>query len=362
MIVPFVDVKAQYLSIKSAIDGAVASVFEEGQFIGGHWVNDFETAFAQYLGLAHCMGCGNGTDSLEMALKVLEIGEGDEVIVPASSWISSSACISSVGAKAVFADILPHFYTIDPIDLQKKITSKTKAIIPVHLYGLPADMPAIMRIADQYQLKVIEDCAQAVGAQIDGKMVGTFGDLASFSFYPTKNLGAYGDAGALVTNHSALADKIRILANHGQKHRDQHLIEGRNSRLDSLQAAILLAKLPFMDQWTRKRRANAGIYNDLLSGKMATPMAGNAYEHAYHIYAVQVENREYVMERLASKGVQTGIHFPEALPFLEPYQYLKHKREDFPHASKLAHTTLSLPIYPELTEEQIYYVIKCLLE
>lgn len=354
MQIPFVDLKAQYLSIKNEIDEAIAQILQNTSFVGGAPVKQFEQAFAQYIGVEHCISCANGTDSLEMLLQAMGIGAGDEVIVPAASWISTSEAVSTVGATPVFVDIEPEYYTIDPTQIEAKLTSKTKAIIPVHLYGHPADMPAIMAIAKQYDLKVMEDCAQAHGASIEGKTVGTWGHCASFSFYPGKNLGAYGDAGAMVTNDEELAQKVHRIANHGQLKKHDHQIEGRNSRMDTLQAAILNVKLRYLEKWTQARIDNAAQYNKLLANtSIALPKTKANARHVFHLYVVRTTQRDKLKEYLKNQGIATGIHYPTALPLLPCYQRFNHKVEDFPIAAQYQNEILSLPMFAELNQEQI---------
>ncbi|HAS47581.1 MAG TPA: erythromycin biosynthesis sensory transduction protein eryC1 [Microscillaceae bacterium] len=357
MHVPFVDLKAQYLSIKEEIDSAIAQVLQNTSFIGGETVRQFEKAFAEYIGINHCISCGNGTDAIEILLQAMGIGEGDEVIVPAISWIATSEAVSTVGATPVFVDIEPEFYTLDPAKIEEKITSKTKAIIPVHLYGQPANMPAIMEIAQKYQLKVLEDCAQAHGATIAGKTVGTWGDCGTFSFYPGKNLGAYGDAGAMITNDPELAEKARRIGNHGQLTKHDHTIEGRNSRLDTLQAAILSVKLQHLATWTQARQAHALHYTQLLSeAPVETPQVRENAEPVYHLYVVRSKMRDELRDYLKTQGIATGIHYPIALPLLPCYQKFQHTAEDFPVASQYQQEILSLPIFAELTKEQMEQV------
>lgn len=360
MHVPFVDLKIQYESIQSELDSAIAHVLTNAQYVGGPVVAEFEKAFAQYEGVEHCVSCGNGTDALEIALQALGIGVGDEVIVPAMSWISTAEVVSSVGAKVVFADILPEWFTIDPLDIERRITSKTKAIIPVHFYGRPAQMDQILAVANKYNLKVIEDCAQAHGAQCNGKMVGTFGDLATFSFYPSKNLGALGDAGAVVTNNENLANTCRLIANHGQEKKHHHLREGRNSRMDTLQATVLQIKLKYLEEWTVTRIAKAKYYNEQLSGlSIELPLLEEMHKHVFHLYAIQVNNRDRLMAQLKERGVDAQIHNPKSLPELIPYQN-EFDSNDYPIAKALGASTLSLPLYPEITQEQQDYVVKML--
>jgi len=355
--VPFVDLAAQYASIKQEIDSAIAAVIAESAFIGGRFVKAFEEQFAEFLGIEHCIGCANGTDSLEILLQALEVGPGDEVIVPANSWISTSEAVSTTGATPVFVDCHPRFYTIDTNKIEEKITLRTKAIIPVHLYGLPAEMDHVLEIAQRHGLHVIEDCAQAHGATYKGKLVGTIGDAGSFSFYPGKNLGAYGDAGCMVTSNETLATKARMIANHGRLGKFDHIMEGRNSRLDGLQAAILSAKLPHLPRWTELRRSHAAVYGRLLADVgIQLPEAPPYSQHVYHLYVIQIPDREHVREKLAASGVDTGIHYPIPLPFLKAYSRMKHQPENFPVASAGMGRILSIPIFAELTENQCEYV------
>lgn len=357
MKVPFVDLYAQYLDIKKDIDSAIGNTIRTSAYIGGPVVKEFEKAFAAWVGIDHVVACGNGTDSIEILLKAFGVGAGDEVIVPAISWISTSEAVGSVGATPVFVDIEEDYFAIDPTRIEAAITKKTKAIIPVHLYGHPADMPAIMSIAAKHNLAVIEDCAQSHGARIDGKAAGTFGHAASFSFYPGKNLGAYGDAGCMATNDPAIAEHARMIAQHGQKGKHNHLIEGRNSRLDGLQAAILLAKLPHLTGWTERRIANAARYDQALRGSgVCIPKTRPGSRPVYHLYVIRVADRAAVQAKLEKAGVETAIHYPTPLPFLPCYARSGHKPEDFPVATACQHTILSIPMFAELTAEQIAYV------
>ncbi len=355
MSIPFVDLKAQYLSIKDEMDETIAHVLNSTQFIGGQIVKDFELSFAEYIGIDHCVSCANGTDSLELALQALGIGDGDEVLVPAVTWISTSEAVNNVGAEPIFIDILNDEFTIDPELIEERITSKTKAIIPVHLYGLPARMPEILEIANKYKLKVIEDCAQAHGASIEGKNIGTFGDVASFSFYPGKNLGAYGDAGAVVTKNQEVAENIRQLANHGQLSKHDHKIIGRNSRLDTLQAAVLSVKLRHIENWTKQRIAIADRYKELLE-TVQNPVTPEGYRHVYHLYVIQSEKRDELMKKMKSEGIGCAIHYPTALPFVEAYSYKNHCQNDFPVATKVTSKILSLPMYAELGKMEIEWI------
>ncbi len=353
MQVPFVDLSAQYHTIKNDIDNAIAKVIEETAFISGKYANVFEKEFAKFCGNAHVIACANGTDSLEILMQAMGLGKGDEVIVPAISWISTSEAVSAVGATPVFVDV-DEFFLINANLIEEKITSKTRAIIPVHLYGQAADMPEIMQIAKRHNLKVIEDCAQSHASEINGKLAGTFGDAASFSFYPGKNLGAYGDAGAMATNDEALAQKARMIANHGQLKKHEHIIEGRNSRLDGLQAAILSTKLPHLNNWTNKRIENAAYYSKVLNSEMVEiPQLKAGFKHVYHLFVIQSTERNALMQHLESEGIGVAIHYPCPLPFLACYKDRGYKTEDFPMAHHFSNTILSIPMYPELSKEQM---------
>lgn len=359
MNIQFVDLQAQYLSIKNEIDSVISEVISKTAFIGGTYVKSFETAFAEYCGVKHCVGVGNGTDAIFIALKTLGVGSGDEVITAANSFIATSEAITMTGARVVFVDINPLTYNIDTKKIEEKITSKTKAIIPVHLYGQPADMDPILALASKYNLKVVEDAAQGHGAVYKGKKIGSIGDMACFSFYPGKNLGAYGDAGAIVTNNDELAVKARMIANHGRVDKYDHEIEGVNSRLDGLQAAILGVKLKHLSGWSEKRRKNAYLYNEYLKGtNLITPAEIDDVEAVYHLYVVRVkkELRQKLQEHLKSKGISTGIHYPIALPNLKAYSYLGHKESDFYEATMASQEILSLPMYAELEAVQMQFI------
>jgi dTDP-4-amino-4,6-dideoxygalactose transaminase len=359
MKIPFVDLKAQYDSIRADIDTAIANVINETAFIKSPYIAEFEKAFAAFIGIRNCIGCANGTDAIEIALRALEIGPGDEVIVPANTWISTAEAVTTAGAKVVFVDNHPELYTIDVSKIEEKISSRTKAIIQVHLYGLPAEMDTVMSLARSYNLKVIEDCAQCHGAKYKGQTTGTFGDIATFSFFPGKNLGAYGDAGGIVTNNDDLAKFCRMIGDHGRLGKYDHGLEGRNSRLDGLQAAILSAKLPYLSEWTSARQQHAATYDNLLSSlDIQRPFCPDKLTHVYHLYVVQVPDREKLQERLAEKGIATGIHYPIALPLLSAYKYLNHQASDFPVAARGMSRILSLPMYAELSTEKIEYVVE----
>ncbi len=357
MQVPFVDLKAQYATIKTEIDAAIQAVINETAFVGGKYVQRFEEAYAEKFGVRHCISCANGTDAIYIALKALGIGPGDEVITVANSWISTAETISQAGAKAVFVDIDEYFH-IDPDLIESKITSKTKAVIPVHLYGQPVDIDAVKRICQTHGLALLEDCAQSHFATSGGQKTGTFGLAGTFSFYPGKNLGAYGDAGAIITSDDEFARKARLFANHGSLQKHVHEIEGINSRLDAVQAAILSVKLNLIDQWNRARNSHALRYNALLRDipGVRPPELRKDTFHVFHLYVIRTSDRDGLAEFLRSRGIYTGIHYPTALPFMPAYAYLGHKPGEFPLAFQCQGEILSLPMYPELTGAQIEFV------
>lgn len=358
MNVPFVDLYAQYLAIQAEIDQAMQNVILDSAFIGGKYVKAFNRHFAEYLGVNHCIGVANGTDALAIALKALGVGPGDEVITVANSFIATSEAITQSGAKVVFVDCQDGSLLLDPTKLEEKISSKTRAIIPVHLYGQPADMEAILEIAKAYKLFVIEDAAQAHGALYKDQKIGALGTCACFSFYPGKNLGAYGDAGAVVTNDEELATNIRMIANHGRVEKYNHEFEGMNSRLDGLQAAILDAKLPHLESWNARRRAIAQRYDEAFRDVAVIPTVSPDVSHVYHLYILRIPQRDMVRARLAEHGISTGIHYPIPLPFLNAYAYLGHRPEDFPVAYACKDELLSLPIHGNMPDEQVDYVIE----
>lgn len=358
--IPFVDLVAQYKRYQSEFDAAWRTTVENSAYIGGPALQRFEKAFAEFCGAKICVGVANGTDAITLTLRCMGIGPGDEVLVPAHTFIATSEAVTNAGAKVVFVDVDPVHTLMDPTKIEAKITKNTKAIIPVHMYGQLADMQAIMPIAQKHGLKVIEDSAQGHGAIEHGKKAGNFGDAATFSFYPGKNLGAYGDGGAVTTNDAALADKIRRLANHGRADKFGHLIEGVNSRLDGLQAAILEVKLRHLETWSSERRAAAKRYNEMFAGVagVKTPKTRTEGAHVFHLYVIQVQNRDALREHLTAKNIQSGIHYPIALHELEAYKYLGHQASDFPVASAFCKNIVSLPIFPEITEAQQQRVVE----
>jgi dTDP-4-amino-4,6-dideoxygalactose transaminase len=362
--VPFADLHAQYRSIKSGIDDAIAEVIRTSAFVRGPFVERFEQEFASAVQAKHCVSCANGTDSLYIAMHAIGVSAGDEVITTAHSWISTSETITQVGGNVVFCDTDACTHTIDPARIESLITPRTVGIVPVHLYGQPADMPAIMAIAKKHRLWVIEDCAQAHLARIDGQMVGSFGVAASYSFYPGKNLGAMGDAGAVTTNDKALADRMAMFARHGGLTKGDHQIEGINSRLDGLQAAVLSVKLPHLATWTLRRQQIAAQYDSGLAQipGLRVPKLGAGREHVYHLYVIRHEQRDALAAGLAARRIQTVINYPVALPFLPAYARYGHRPEEFPNAFHDQSRILSLPIFPEMTERQIAAVVDALTD
>ena len=356
MKIPFVDLHAQYLTIKHEIDRTIAEVIAQSAYIRGPHVDAFEDAWARTLGVKRCVSCANGTDAIYIALRGLGLKRGDEVITSAHSWISTSEAITTAGGQIVFCDTDEETFTIDPIEIERKITPATVGIVPVHLYGQAADMSAIMAIARKHNLWVIEDCAQAHLASYKGQLVGTFGNVATFSFYPGKNLGAYGDAGCIVTNDDRLADWMTTFARHGGK--GDHVMEGINSSMDGLQAGILNAKLPHLPAWTAARRRVAACYNELLEevGDVITPTVKSDRDHVYHRYVIRTENRDALRDHLSQAGISTVLNYSKALPFYPAYAYLGHVPKNFPAAYFNQSRILSLPIYPEMSEEAITHV------
>ncbi len=343
--IKFLDLQAQYKTIKPEIDQAIKNVIEESAFIGGKYVAQFEKEFSAYVDAKYCVGVANGTDALEIAIEGLNMPPGSEIIVPANSFIASSEAVTRQGHKVVFADADSDSYVISITDVKKKITPKTKAIMAVHLYGHPCDMDALADLASTHGLYIIEDCAQAHGAEYKGKKVGGIGDVATFSFYPGKNLGAYGDGGAITTNNAGLAEKCRMIANHGRIAKYNHEFEGRNSRLDGLQAAILSVKLKHLPEWTECRIKIAEYYFESLKGVggIVLPVRQDWAKQVYHLFVIRTDRRDELKAYLAGEGVQTGVHYPLSLPKLAAYAYTKQGRESM-FANESGETLLSLPI------------------
>lgn len=355
MNVPFNDLYEQYKSLKPEIDDAIKRVIQNSSFVRGPEVELFEKNFANLMDAQHCISCANGTDALYIAMHALGVKLGDEVIVPAHSWISTSETVTQAGGSVVFCDTRDVDFTIDVEAIEDKITNKTVGIIPVHLYGHPAQMHEVMRIAKKHKLWVIEDCAQAHLATFDNVKVGNFGDVATFSFYPGKNLGAMGDAGAIITDDTELAHRMAKFARHGGLVKGAHEVEGINSRMDGLQAAILNVKLPHLVDWTNLRCNIANKYLTELSGigDLSLPMIDPLAQHVWHLFVIRTKRRDALKKYLAQSGIQTVINYPVALPFLKAYEYQKNQATDFPTALRHQDEILSLPIYPEMTTEMV---------
>jgi dTDP-4-amino-4,6-dideoxygalactose transaminase len=356
--IPFNDLKAQHAAIKIQLDSALDKALNAFNFIKGEEVEVFEKEFSQVLKCKNCITTGSGTDALFIILKALGITYGDEVITPAFSWISSAETIALCGARPVFADVDNRFYTIDIASVEKKLTNKTKAIIAVHLFGQAADVSQLSVWCKEHKLWLIEDCAQAHQTKIGDQSVGSFGDASAFSFYPTKNLGAYGDAGCIVTEDDQLTVQMRRLTNHGALIKDDHLIEGMNSRMDTLQAAVLLAKLPYLEKWNQKRIEHANRYKKNLAGvtSISLPEVRLGTTHTFHLFVIRAKYRNELQTYLQRQGIQTIIHYPQSLHNLPAYKSLDYKPEDLPISNGFQNEVLSLPIHPELKSEEIDYV------
>lgn len=356
----FVDLNRQYLSLKAEMDAAILRAVSRGDYILGEDTQEFEKEFASFNQVEQCIGVGDGTDALHLALRALNIGAGDEVILPANTFIATALAVSNAGATPVLVDCEPEFYCIDVRKIEGAITKKTRAIIPVHLYGHPADMDLILEIAQERKLRVIEDAAQAHGATYKGRPCGSMGDLGCFSFYPGKNLGAYGDGGAVVTNDGALAEKIRHLRNWGQKVKYVHTEKGYNSRLDTVQAAILRVKLRRLTAWNEERRRVAGRYTELLTGAgLKLPLVAPWANPVWHLYVVQTAHRARLQAALDEAQIAHGIHYPVPIHLQEAYRDLLRPIGSFPVAESAAARLLSLPMFPELAEEEIQRVVQC---
>lgn len=356
MNINFVDLKKQYKSIKNEVDSAIQNVLDRTDFILGEDVTLFEKEYAKYCGVKYCIGVSSGCDALMLSLKALGVQEGDEVITVANTFIASALTISMVGAIPVLVDMDLDTFNIDVNQIEAKITKKTKAILPVHLYGQPVDMDSIMKIAKKHNLFVIEDACQAHGAKYIGQRAGSIGDVSAFSFYPGKNLGAYGDGGAVTTNDPEIAEKILILRNYGSKKKYHHLVKGYNFRLDTVQAAVLRVKLRYLDAWNDRRREIAAMYTKGLEGIVKTPTVLDGVEPIYHLYVIEVEKREKLQEFLKEKGVTTLIHYPIPIHLQPAYAELGYKKGDFPLTDRSSERILSLPMYAELSNEEIKYI------
>jgi len=360
--VPFGDLKVHYQKYKSILDGAVQRVLESGYYILGPELQKFEREFAQFVGVEYSLGCASGTEAIYLALAACDITAGDEVLVVAHTAVPTISAISMTGATPVFVDIHADTYLMDTSLLEAKITKHTKAIIPVHIYGQMVDMEAILKIAAKHDLAVIEDVAQATGATYRGATAGSLGDMGAFSFYPSKNLGAFGDAGAVTTKSKALYEKLTMLRNYGQSKRYHHDLIGINSRLDEIQAAILSAQLPFVPEWNQRRMEIANRYDKGLAEVVDIPAPAAGCDHVYHLYVIQVDERDQLQAHLADRGVGTLIHYPIPAHLQKAYAFMGYKKGDLPASERIAGRILSLPMFPELTDNQIDYVIGAIRE
>ena len=355
--VPFVDLKVQYHTLKNEIDGAMKKVVEQSQFILGEEVRLFEEEFAKFIGTSYAIGVASGTDALTLSLRACGIGPGDEVITPTHTYIATAMAISQVGATPILVDIEPESFHLDVAQVSERVSPRTKAVLPVHLYGRSVEMSAVLDLAKQHRLHVIEDTCQAHGAYVEGKRrAGSLGHLGCFSFYPSKNLGAYGDGGIVVTNDQSLARTLQSLRDYGQEKKNNHLIQGFNSRLDTLQAAILRVKLPHLEEWNTQRKNHAKLYDHLLQGSELILPSLNGRDHVFHLYVIRTRERDRLRESLARQGIETGIHYPVPIHLQPAYHYLGYRKGDFPVAEKIADEILSLPMFPELQEDQIIFV------
>ena len=363
MPVPFVDLQAQYRSIKAEVDAAVQRVLDTSAFILGREVEAFERAFAEYVGARECVGVANGTAAIQLALQAYGVGAGDEVVVPANTFFATAEAVSTAGARPVFVDCDPLTYNIDATKIEAVVTERTRAVIPVHLYGQPADLDAVFEVAARHDLRVIEDAAQAHGALYKGRRVGALGRAGCFSFYPGKNLGAYGEGGAVVTNDAEVARRIRMLRDHGSEQKYRHELVGYNMRLEGIQGAVLNVKLKYLDEWNALRRRHAARYRELLApltSSFKLPAEAEYAEHVYHLFVVQTEERERLQRYLSAAGVQTGIHYPVPVHLQPAYAALGHMEGDFPEAESQARRVISLPMFAELTEQHLKYVADAL--
>lgn len=360
--IPFVDLKAQYLSIKPEIDEAVLRVLESSQFVLGEEVTAFEQDFARYCGVEHAVGVNSGTSALHLALLAASVGPGDEVITVPFTFVATTAAICYTGARPVFVDIDPTSFNMDVGQIEASITPRTKAILPVHLYGQPADMDPILDIGRRHDLVVIEDAAQAHGAEYKSRRIGSVGDLTCFSFYPGKNLGAYGEGGAITTSNVDYARKLRMLRDWGAERKYYHELRGYNYRLEGMQGSVLRVKLRYLEDWTEARRAHAERYSELLApSHVATPLELPYSRHVYHIFAVRTPRRDALQQALAAQAIQTGIHYPIPVHLQPAYADLGHRPGDFPHTERAAAEVLSLPMYPELDDGQLQTVVTALV-
>ncbi len=364
MKVPFIDLKIQYKQIEHEVAPMITEAMANGAFIGGEQVSCFETEFAEFCNSNYCVGVNSGTDALRFALMATGIRSGDEVITVPNTFIATTEAISQVGAKPVFVDVYPDTCNMDISKIEDKITENTKAVIPVHLYGQPADMDPILEIAQKNNIAVIEDACQAHGAKYKSRKAGSMGAVGCFSFYPGKNLGAFGEGGAIVTQDEDIAQKIRMIRDHGQRKKYLHDLEGYNGRLDAIQAGVLRIKLKRLDDWNRARRKNAAYYNKFLSEISSVTLLTEAEftDSVYHLYVILVNDRDKLQKFLDSKGIETGLHYPLPLHLQKAYEHLGYKKGAFPVTENIADHLLSLPMFPELTQDQIEYVVQSIKE
>ena len=360
MHVPFVDLKTQHRALAPEIEAAVSAVFEHGDFILGAAVEQFEAEYAALIGTRHAISVGTGLAAIELALRAFGVGPGDEVITAANTFIATVLAIAAVGAKPVLVDMDRDTYTIDPAAIGAAVGPRTRAIVPVHLYGQPVDVDGVMAVAARHNLLVVEDAAQAHGARYGNRRAGSFGHAAAFSFYPSKNLGAYGDAGLIVTDDDAAAGRLRLLRNYGQRVKYHHAVFGTNSRFDTVQAAVLRVKLPHLDAWNAARRRHAAAYGAQLPDSVHTPVEAPKGEHIYHLYVIETADRDRLQQALRARQIDTGIHYPVPAHLQEASAPLGYKAGDFPKTEAAAARILSLPMYPEMTDAQIDYVVEAI--
>ncbi|HEX7287875.1 MAG TPA: DegT/DnrJ/EryC1/StrS family aminotransferase [Candidatus Angelobacter sp.] len=363
MKVPFADLRSLHVPLRAELSEVFQRVLDNNSFILGPEVARFEEAFARYIGVGHCIAVSNGTVALQMALMALDIGPGDEVITAVNTFIATAEAISAVGARPVFVDVDPQFYNIDIAAVEKAITPRTKAIIPVHLYGQTADMDPLLALAEKHGLTIVEDACQAHGAEYKGRRAGSMGRMSCFSFYPGKNLGALGEGGAVLCNDAKLAQRLRMLRDHGSVKKYEHVFAGYNFRMEGLQGGFLAVKLPHLDKGNEGRRSAAAIYGRLLADSgVVTPAAMAGSKHIYHLYVIQTDDRDGLKQRLAEQGIETGLHYPVPLHLQQAYEHLGYKNGDFPVAESMAKRILSLPMFPTITQEQVEYVCSAVME
>lgn len=359
MKVPFCDLTVQHEKLRSEINSSIKRVIDNSAFILGDEVARFEQEFSNYLGVNYFIGTSSGTSALIVALKALNVGIGDEVIIPAMSFFATAEAVAFIGAKPIFVDIDPTTCNINIKQIEGKISSKTKVILPVHLYGYPANLDEIRKIAKKYNIKILSDCAHAIGATYNGKKVGAIEDIAAFSFYPSKNLGCIGETGGIATNDEKLAELCRKYRDHGSTKKFEHTHIGLNARMDGLNAAVLSVKLKYLDDWNHERNIIAGRYTEILSNiNIVTPIVEKNLYHVFHVYQIQIKDRDKILIKMQERGIGVNIHYPVPLHLHEGFSYLNNKKGDYPVAEKLAQNTLSLPVYPYMKIEQAEYVCK----